>query len=282
MKRFYFLVLLLSFSYISFGQNSSLLWEISGKDLSQSSYLFGTMHAMPNAQFFIPKGVTESFQKCSKLILEVKMDDPAIQPSLLKAMIMKDSTIDQLLTAEEFKKADLFFKDSLGFSLHLMNKMKPLFLSSLTIPKLAGKSFSSFENTFMEMAKKYHIEIAGLESVDEAMAQVDKISLSDQAKMIMDFVNDFDKSKREFQELLHCYLEQDVNKLYQLMIKDDDEFKLFGNSLLKERNLLWLSRIENYVKEGCCFIAVGGGHLGGDDGLLKLLERDGYSVKPIQ
>ncbi len=284
MKRsFYFLFLLLLLGFnISFGQNSSLLWEISGKDFMQPSFLFGTMHAIPKQQFFLPKGVVESFQKCSKLVLEVKMDDPKIQPELLEAMIMKDSTIDQLLTTEEFKKADLFFRDSLGVSLRLMNKMKPLFLSSLTIPKLVGKNFSSFEETFMTMAKQHKMEIVGLESVKESMAQIDKISLTAQSKIIMDVVNDFNKSRQEFQELLHCYLEQDVNKLYELMIQNDSEFKLFGNSLLKERNLLWLNRIETYSKGGGCFIAVGGGHLAGPDGLLELLTKAGYSVKPIR
>lgn len=281
MKRFFYLILFLSFFNVSFGQKSSLLWEISGKNFRNSSYIFGTIHAIPKQQFFIPDRVAECFRKCSKLVLEVKMDDPNIQSELSKVMIMKDSTIDQLLSEVDYKKADIFFKDSLGVSLRLMNKMKPLFISSLIVPKFAGKSFASFENSFMAMAKKQKIEIYGLESVQESIGQIDKISLSEQVKSVMDFVNDFEKSKREYKQLVECYLKQDVNLLYLLMIKDDSEFKLCGDALLKERNLLWLHRMINYAKESSSFIAVGCGHLGGPDGLLELLKKEGYSVKPI-
>jgi uncharacterized protein len=53
---------------------------------------------------------------------------------------------------------------------------------------------------------------------------------------------------------------------------------LRGDRLLVERNRRWLSQIERYLDGSGGFVAVGLGHLLGDDGLLALLARDGASV----
>ena len=67
------------FFSLCFGQTepkSSLLWEITGKDLKQPSYLFGTIHIICKEDFFLPATVTEKFTKADKVFLEMDMDDP--------------------------------------------------------------------------------------------------------------------------------------------------------------------------------------------------------------
>jgi uncharacterized protein len=36
------------------------------------------------------------------------------------------------------------------------------------------------------------------------------------------------------------------------------------------------------MEEGTMFFAVGAGHLGGEKGLVKLLEKEGYIIKAIE
>jgi len=37
--------------------NNSIMWQISGNNLSQPSYLFGTIHAIPAKDYFLGKNV---------------------------------------------------------------------------------------------------------------------------------------------------------------------------------------------------------------------------------
>jgi uncharacterized protein YbaP (TraB family) len=52
--------------------------------------------------------------------------------------------------------------------------------------------------------------------------------------------------------------------------------------LIYDRNLRWVARIEKLIKEQSCFIAVGCGHLGGEKGILALMKKEGYTVKPLK
>jgi uncharacterized protein YbaP (TraB family) len=49
--------------------------------------------------------------------------------------------------------------------------------------------------------------------------------------------------------------------------------------MLTGRNQKWLPTIEGYFASGGAFIAVGLGHLLGDNGLVALLQRAGYTVE---
>jgi len=40
--------------------------------------------------------------------------------------------------------------------------------------------------------------------------------------------------------------------------------------------------MNNSMQQGPCFFAVGAAHLGGDIGVIALLRKQGYSVKPVK
>ena len=51
---------------------------------------------------------------------------------------------------------------------------------------------------------------------------------------------------------------------------------------LDNRNNNWVPQIETLIKNNRTFIAVGAAHLGGPNGVIRLLEARGYTLKPIQ
>lgn len=50
---------------------------------------------------------------------------------------------------------------------------------------------------------------------------------------------------------------------------------------MKTRNEKWMKKLPVIMDAGSAFIAVGGGHLIGRYGLLKLLQKAGYTVRPV-
>ena len=65
----------------------------------------------------------------------------------------------------------------------------------------------------------------------------------------------------------------DVNN--KTVIKHQDK-------LLTNRNKNWISKISEYSKQQPTFFGVGAGHLAGENGVIKLLRKAGYSVEAVQ
>jgi uncharacterized protein YbaP (TraB family) len=55
----------------------------------------------------------------------------------------------------------------------------------------------------------------------------------------------------------------------------------FEHRLIDQRNVRMVDRMASRVDRGGVFIAIGAGHLGGERGVLALLERRGYAVKRV-
>ena len=54
------------------------------------------------------------------------------------------------------------------------------------------------------------------------------------------------------------------------------------NIFLDERNKKWVPKITSEIIKNKTFIAVGAGHLDGQNGLIQLLINQGYTLTPIQ
>lgn len=132
------------------------------------------------------------------------------------------------------------------------------------------------------MAKKYNIDLTGLESVKEQMNSIDKIPFKKQAELVLETIKDFNGDRQLYSQLINAYKKMDFKNFYNLMIKASPELKEFEQILLTDRNEKWVPRIEKMIKEKSCFIAVGALHLEGDKGLVALLRSDGYRVTPIK
>lgn len=52
--------------------------------------------------------------------------------------------------------------------------------------------------------------------------------------------------------------------------------------LLKARNMNWITKLTGLIKDKTTFIAVGVRHLPGENGLITLLQKEGYKVEPIE
>ena len=109
-----------SFSDSSYSQSNpdgSLLWEISGNGLSQSSYLYGTIHMVCSSDFRMSDKLKEKFSTASKIYLELDMDDPGIDMKMLQLSIMKDRKLNQIFNEKDYAKLNDFFRDSIGMPL---------------------------------------------------------------------------------------------------------------------------------------------------------------------
>lgn len=276
----------LLFVSMSFGQSapkSSLLWEITGKDLKQPSYLFGTIHIICKEDFFLPPIVTEKFTNADQIFLELDMDDPMMVLKMMQLLqLPKGQTIKQLFGDSAFKTFDEQYKKITGSSAMMFNTFKPFMLMSmLTEKSLSCTARESYEQTFIAMAAKQKKNIKGLETIEDQVAVFDSIPDSTEIANLKSMVVDFNKGVEEFKKLVAVYKTQDVDSMYRLT-NQSPELMEAEEELLVKRNSKWIPIIETNMQQTSCFFAVGAAHLGGNIGVIALLRKQGYTVKPVK
>ena len=264
------------------GIEKSLMWEVSGNGLNQPSYLFGTIHInCENRLKFSPKR-QEIFAKAQQIYLELDFDDPNLQKQIgQNTQMPPGQNLKKLLTAKQYKQARKYFDEKLKLPLDFFSTTRPFILTSLATPSGLKCPVNSWEEVITKMAKQKKLEIKGLESVKDQFAVFDKVSLKEEAAMLMEVINNPSKNKQEFLKLIAAYNNEDLNQLEKIT-KSDPKAKKFIISLLDDRNRKWIPIITREAKSKSTFFGFGAAHLVGSEGVIALLQKAGYTVKPIK
>jgi uncharacterized protein YbaP (TraB family) len=261
-------------------QEKTLLWEVSGKGITKPSWLFGTIHLMCSDEMKMPKIVEEKFNTAGSLFLEIDLDDPNMIKDMMMGMQMKDSSTLQNLMGNKFDSVSSIFQTTTGMPLEMLNTAKPFLLMSMLYPSLLACTPVSWESIFQKMAQTKGIEIQGLEKLQDQMDIFDKIPYKIQSDMFVKMLLNIDSSKKDFNEMLDVYKKKDINQLNILTNKEED-FGAYTNLLLDDRNHNWIPVIGEQAKKIPTFFAFGAGHLGGEKGVINLLRKAGFTVKPV-
>ena len=261
--------------------DNSLLWKIEGENLKTPSYLMGTIHILPQKDFFLSEAMKQALASAQQVVLELDMDDPAMGMNMLQNANMSDgSTLDKLLSAEDYQKLDALVKKSTGVGVEVFNKWQPMLVASFAMQQMMDNQIASYEMTLVRLAQEAQKEVKGLESIQEQTEAMATIPYPQQAKYLSELLNDFDKQKAMFGKMVELYKAQNLNALLDYMVEQSGGID-FSTVLLNQRNHKWIPKIALIASEKSSFFAVGAGHLPGKDGVLALLRKAGYRVTAV-
>ncbi|SFH29859.1 TraB/GumN family protein [Pedobacter insulae] len=280
-------------SFLSIGANSkaqskkaenSLLWEISGKGLRKSSYLFGTYH-FAGKDFIDTMKVLQSKLAMADAIVGEIIIDKSMAGKLIPYMLMKNNFLDKLLTAEQYELVASHLKKISGYDLKMFNSMKPVAVQmtmlQFTAPKTISETNPALDQYIQDYGKANNKLIIGLETIEDQARVLFGNSLERQKELLLKGVKEEEKNKNESQILYNNYIAQNLEELAKLFAKMDSYNKDELDQLLKNRNIKWIAQMPGLMENQSLFIAVGAGHLLGNDGLIKRLRTLGYTVRPL-
>ena len=264
---------------------NSLLWEISGNGLKKPSYLFGTHHLIGAKFADTMKVLQEKFKSTDAVVGEIVMDS-TMQTKMAPFLVMKNNTLDSLLTKSEYKEVEDYFKSKQpGFELKQLNNFKPAMVAIMMMlfesPDMLKDIGEGMDESFQKYAKKNGKSLYGLETAEYQGTLLFDSDLQKQKKALLKSIREVDKSKQKMEELKTYYVTQDIDKLTELFKNQDEESKEFMTELLKNRNKRWLDQLPALMQKQSLFIVVGAGHLVGAEGLIKGLQLKGYILKPV-
>jgi uncharacterized protein YbaP (TraB family) len=222
------------------------------------------------------------FKQCDIVAGELKFDKKEIKEAALdKVMLPEGMSLQSLLSAEDYEKVKAYAKETLGWKAILIDRIKPLFTISLFTEAMENADYKYPLDVYLqEQGEKKKKEIAGIETIEEQMQALSSISLKDQAKELLDFVNNPTDSRAEFEKMITLYRERKLLDLYALIISSGMSDSL-ETALLTDRNVLMADRIEILMRRKPVFAAIGSAHLPGDKGVLELLRKKGYKVRAV-
>ncbi len=268
--------------------NNTLLWKISGNGIEKPSYLFGTIHMICKEDAVISNNLRSAIEKADRVYLEVDMDNLMEMLGLMTKMKMKgDTTLADLLTPEQYEEVKAFFESrSAMLPFSLLETFKPFVASSMIMERGTECEESvAMEQVIMGEAKKNNKRIEGLETMAYQASVFDSIPYKVQARELYKMISAGDDgadSKEEFEELSKAYKEQDLEKLGRLISESSDEMMQYQEVLLYNRNRNWVAKLKDLLPNKSLVIAVGAGHLPGENGVIDLLRKEGYKVEPVE
>ena len=289
-----FLTFLISIT--SFGQkqaesnyNNTLLWQISGNGLQQPSYLFGTIHMLCKDDAILSDSLKKIIRNCKEVYLEVDMDNLFEIMNLMTHLRMRnDTTLADLMSKEDYNKVKKFFEQKGGMlPFSMLETYKPfLAVSTLQESAVPCESAVAMEQLIVEEAKKNNKDIKGLETMAYQAGIFDSIPYKIQADQLVQYIDsasaENNAESKEFRELSDAYKSQDLDKLEEISNKTDISLTNFSDLLLYNRNHNWVEKLKTLMISKSLLIAVGAGHLPGQKGVINLLRKAGYVVKPVK
>jgi uncharacterized protein len=291
------ITLLPQVSYSQVPTEKTLLWEISGKDLTKSSYLFGTIHSICRDKLRIGKQQRKALDRVEQIYLEIDIDDLGTIITAAGGIRRPgNQTLQELMTPQDYRKVRNFFEKERYMPMSIASTLQPFILTSMVVgsdyyaPGCYGKT--SWESMLVKASRNRKLAVFGLEEPQEQIDVFNQVPIKDQIAGLVSAIDNRATIKKEaekgIRELEAVYDSQDIDKLHKFINKfsNTSGVQAAGNekfieALLNQRNRNWIPRIGKIAQEKPTFFGVGAGHLGGQQGVIALLREAGYTVKPL-
>jgi len=264
-------------------QQTGILWQIEKAGV-RPSYILGTVHSDDSRVINYPDIIRQKLRQADSFVAELMLDKLSLQEANRLMLLPAGQKLESLIGRQRYQVCVKLLA-RYGIPSHLVERMKPwAVMVTLSMPR--SRSGVVLDLRLYQQAERQAKRRYGLETSREQVAIFETFSLPHQLVMLDDAIKGFHRLAAQFDDLLHYYLQGDLTGLLAF----SEKHMLQGNSLLArqfrqrallDRNYRMVRRMKPRLMEGNSFIAVGALHLPGDEGILRLLEREGYTVTPV-
>lgn len=286
MKKLFFAFSTLIYLSVS-AQYNSLLWKISGNGLKQPSFLYGTMHTKDARVFAFGDSVMPFLNSAKAYAMELDPEETFDMSLLPKLMMGTGYSLKKMIPEKEYNFLDSVVKDQIGYSVLLFDNVAPVLTMTILEMGSMGLSDSSIAGNnevldmyFYKQAKKKRKKIIAIETVDEQLGALNTLTYREQADLLINEIRSFEEKATAGEDLVRYYLEENLDSLASNEMEAEMSPK-FYKALVTDRNEKMANRITDLMNEQCTFIAVGALHLPNPTGIIELLRKKGFVVKPV-
>ena len=220
-----------------------ILWEVKGKH--NTVYLLGSVHMLKAGDSALPSEAMHAYAASKILVMELDLNGAGA-----------DSLLDSSGELESLPEGQLESLAQSGFD-----------------------SAAGVDEQFALLAQEDQKPIIGLETIDEQLGFFAHLSLEQQREFLRTTLEDSASVQSETDAVVRAWQRGDTGKLEQLLRTGSNESPELYRLLTTERNRRWLPKITQLLSaDDNYLVIVGALHLIGHDGVIDLLQRQGYTA----
>jgi uncharacterized protein len=263
--------------------NAQVLWSVTD-DEGRQSWLLGTVHSEDSRLLDFPAELIEALKASDRLALEL-VPDAAMLQRLQQEMHFENGGLDEVLEAELYDEVVRILADSYGMGEPAVRRLRPWAAGmTLSVPPPQTGLFMDLALSFR--AAGMGLDVIALETLDEQLDFLKGMSSESQVELVRIAVEEHDSMPETFEKLVSAYLDGDLEALETLSDEqfdgmDDELRRHFREIGLIQRNHVMLERARPHLEQGGLMIAVGALHLVGEEGLVRLLEKEGFELDGV-
>ncbi len=290
MRYFLIIVSIIGSLFQSFAQSkakyNSLFWEITGKGLSKPSYLYGTMHVSNKVAFHLNDTFFMALQNVDEVALET---NPEFWMKEMYETEKNDITISKSQPASSnLYRAGFYLNIPQKKDLKSVLRYYPNVVNSLLYRKQEGND-NFEENTYLDLfilqaGKKLGKKVTSLEDYKYSQKLVDlayeSLDESDEEKLSYAKRTKILKGTSYNELIEDAYRRGDLDMIDSLS-RLFTASKNYHKYMLDVRNEIMVKGMDSIMKLHPLFTGVGAAHLPGEMGVINLLRKKGYTIRPI-
>lgn len=264
------------------------VWKITTD--TNTVYLAGTIHALRDSDYPLPAAFELAFNDSEHIVFESDLSlaaDPAFAGQMMQKGIFTDGTqLSSLIDKKAYDQA-IALTSEMMLPAQMVNSMEPWLVGLLTQIQMIQKI--GFK---VELGVDYHLharataEGKSIGVLEEAMAPIDALDqmpIPLQVKFLQSGLIDQATVKALMEEMVTAWRTGDATKIDALMKQEMGGIEDLMTALLDDRNRNWMPSIQALLtSDKNSMVAVGAGHLAGENSVIDLLEKAGYTVTQVK
>ncbi len=261
------------------------LWVIRDEDTT--IYLFGTVHILKPGMTWFDEAVKDSFDASDELVVEMIKPEAGVMAKIVGDLAFNKTGVslrDKLATDDraDFEAA----MTNLGLPVAAFDPLDPWFASvNLSLIPLVRNGYDAnqgVEDELLSHAKARSITITGLETPEQQLGFFDNLPEDIQIRFLNFTVDTIDEAADGMEQMVAEWANANIDALAGLMNAGLED-KILYETLLVNRNATWAKWVDQRMAQpGTVFLAVGAGHLAGDNSLQEMLAKKGLVAERIE
>jgi uncharacterized protein YbaP (TraB family) len=264
------------------------MWKVADSDTT--IYLFGTIHLLPKGTHWRSATFDKAAAGSDTLVVETKIDEgdptavlaelfklavsPGMPPLSSRVPVAKKAALDAAVAKS-------------GIPAQVLDKMET-WAAAFLLLGVQFKELGLDPGSGVESALKKQFEDGGkaidqLETNGEQLGFFDKLSEESQRTFLIGVLDEDAAMKDQFSGMLKDWANGNVKGIAESFNAELSEAPELKDALLVRRNANWARWVRGRLdKPGTVMVAVGAGHLAGDQSVVSFLQKDGVKVTRVQ
>ncbi|PYE34651.1 hypothetical protein DFP83_102397 [Idiomarina fontislapidosi] len=247
-------------------------------------WIMGTVHAAKGDGFALSEHAQDALAQSDVIWMEVAPEKlKNAQAAFMAHAMRSEGTLEENVDRETWQ-AFTQVAQQYGIPEQNLNPLNAWFaqivLVATAINQAGYVQEAGVESKIEQFAEANNLPIKGLETVERQIdALVQAQSDVGEQEIIEQTLTEIDKVNEVLDEIIASWQQGDLAVLGKYL--NDSMPDQMAEELLYKRNREWIAKLATDNQSDIAFIAVGAGHLVGDEGVLTLLEQKGYDVNPV-